>query len=335
MRKRSLITPFARLGAPRCTRCAFTLIELLVVIAILILLIALFIPNLRNMMSRTHIVTCANNLKEIGKAVHGRKADGQDRPDLIEGHWVVEIIKYLDSGDVLICPEGLSAWAATQSVEDQIDIKSGSSYIPLVVGPKMIKLSDNQWLYTVGIKEVHTTEPVPYDPDDGSNGVYWWGWEDGSDNDFQDMAIRVTPLPGGWADVWVQSGTAGSPELWTKPPRECLAVDIEINGWKYGTDTFKEFQFNVGGECSYGMNNAMLKLSHPTRILALDYGAVTAKSTDVWADPKWDTDGDGELDFARHLGRINVLLVNGSVKLKTVDQINPASPTAARTHWDP
>ena len=277
---------------------------------------------------------CANNLKRIGEAAHGRKADGRGTPDLIEGHWVAEISQYLGDERCLICPEGQAAWAATQCVEDQVDIKSGSNYIPLVVGSKLLKLSAVQW-GTTGIREGWRVNPVPYDPDDGSNGVYWWGWEDGGDNDFQDIAIKVTPLGGGLVELFVQSWTAGHPELWTKEPRACLAAHTEINAHYYGSSTFKMLQLEVGGECSYGMNNAMLKLSHLNKILALDYGAITAESTDVWTDAKWDTDNDGELDFARHMGRINVLFVDGTVRLKSVDEINPDNLPAENTYWLP
>ena len=339
MKRWNVLASVARLGAPKCRSRAFTLIELLVVIAIIALVIAFFVPSTRDFMSRGYIVKCADNLRHIGEAAHGRKADGREDVDLREGFWVAEIVEYLGGVESLACPEGSSSWAASESVEAQIVIRRSptGAWVPLVVGEDLLKLSDTQW-QTMIAEGRSITPPVPYVPD--GSGVYWWGWDDGpggaGDNDFQDMAVKVTPAGSGLVDVFVQSSTSGSPEIWTTDHSERLTEDTETNKHKHGAGTYKEFLLVVtGGDCSYGMNTAMLKLDHQTKMLALDYGSISAASTDIWTDAKWDVDGDGDLDFARHMGRINVLFVNGSVKLRTIDEIDPFDPTAESTYWLP
>jgi prepilin-type N-terminal cleavage/methylation domain-containing protein/prepilin-type processing-associated H-X9-DG protein len=87
----------------RTSRCGFTLIELLVVVAIVTALLGLLLPAVQKTREAANRITCQNNLKQVGLALHGYHDANQRFPTANTpafGSAFTLLLPYLEQGQV-------------------------------------------------------------------------------------------------------------------------------------------------------------------------------------------------------------------------------------------
>jgi prepilin-type N-terminal cleavage/methylation domain-containing protein/prepilin-type processing-associated H-X9-DG protein len=251
---------------------------------------------------------------------------------------------------------------------------NSNTYEPLDVGPWTLKFSEEQalalqaqgWLGPDNSNK-NIRDHVDTTYHQGANpNVYYLCFEDGrpsgGDLDFQDTVIRVLDKQNGSYELTISGDTGNRPKLVSKPDRQVLSnlstssnryqgLMVSVGMAEEDSSPAAAGKFNTANyydpdtmssasgailSSNYAMNADAKYLTYrPGKVMLMDYYKYISHSTDDWSARSLDPNRDGTPNFARHRGRINVLLADGSVQFMEPAELDPLSPEVYGRYWAP
>ncbi|MCE5277503.1 MAG: hypothetical protein ABFD92_13940 [Planctomycetaceae bacterium] len=314
-----------------------TLIEVLVVLAVTSTLSLLGATTAGDILSRTRLAICANNLARIGQVPgiqmrefeRGRQAAFTDTT-----HWILSALKETNEKGILRCPEGgreftlsdpvpgaPAPWMTTNMCieinPDNCDANSFWMQTPCGV------IERNSMVYYSGPAGIVKVKPQ------GPTTITINGQLVGLDitqastitSANMTVELRNTSKNGKAMGQWEILIAATDATIVPEPPSASAARDAQ----EAAIEAAKPRYF-----VSYGMNPTVASGAtlRSGNILAMDYSELVVQTS----DPQWSAP---DYSFARHRGLLNVLFRDGTVRQLSPQNLDPTLPENAREYWQP
>ncbi|VTR97484.1 Uncharacterized protein OS=Pirellula staleyi (strain ATCC 27377 / DSM 6068 / ICPB 4128) GN=Psta_0324 PE=4 SV=1: N_methyl_2: SBP_bac_10 [Gemmata massiliana] len=297
----------------RRTRRAFTLIELLVVIAIIAILIGLLLPAVQKVREAAARMSCQNNLKQIGLAMHNyESANGGLPPRRLAPGWGNKpnhgwgsiILPYIEQGNIA------NIFKLEYDFYDTVNQAAVVNPLKLYFCPSAP--SGNRTVTLVRAASAPSANPDKSTPmtctgaasdyfapnsvaiGNNSDGTPIWPYTQNTRQAMNDGVIcKLTAISDGTSNTWLVSEQAGRPEHYIQGKKQATNTGLSNADW-WGMWA----SFNMHAYWTYTGDGLIASGSQPGLGSALSCTINCNNSQGV---------------YAFHTGGANVVFADGSV----------------------
>ena len=298
------------------SRTAFTLIELLVVIAIIAVLMGLLLPAVQKVRSAADRITCQNNLKQIGLAMHNYHNDfgsfppgylnqvWPNDPSLPPGHFIwsahAHILPYIEQGslaDLIDMSYPLFGGPTADPPYSIFPVNRDGVARPVVTFLCPADESNNVKPGYAPASYVTCAGSTPYSSSSNANGVY-----------YVNSKTKITQVKDGTSNTVLASesliGPGGAP--FTTDPGDRTRVHVELSFQPISESLCSNTNL-YGNERGYAWTDGSTASASYNHVLTPN-----SKTMDCYSayspNPGW------RAARSNHGNGVNIVLADGSVR---------------------